>query len=67
MFLSFSGITLGQRSIPARCLNNQNVDISFRKIGPSHQGLLQKIHIARVKDLFPFRSKENPRRSQNMT
>src|ERR1700722_1311095 len=65
-FLCFSGITCSERSIASGCLNNKNIYVPFREIGASHQRLLQKIHIASVKHFFPFGSKENPCRSQDM-
>jgi hypothetical protein len=46
-------------SIPARCLDDENIYIAFRKICAPHQGLVQEVDVTGIKDLFPFRPEEN--------
>src|SRR5260370_23298486 len=54
-------------SIPARCLDDENVYVAFWKISAPHQSLVQEVHITGVKNLFPFCPETNAGLSEDLT
>src|SRR5262249_36251211 len=48
-----------QRTISARSLYDQNIDLLFWKIGAPHQCLLQEVDVPRVEYLSAFCAKQN--------